>query len=326
MAEEGGGRSERTGARRTRSQAAPGWSPTDALILVNEIAAVEADCSNALASFQKWKIIAENCAAQDVSRNLNQLRRKWNSLRDEHSKIKKWESQSRVGSYWGLESGMREELGLPKLFDEELFKAIDNLLRARGNKSDTDPDSDPEAKGETVDGFGEELGGFLPLAKKKRRLLTSKEWKRLAGEDPSEDCEEENPSKCQAKVKLPKCRAEKNLTKSCVEEHDRVKSSAEENPQKSSMKKNPRKGPLKAEETNFDVEDKKQILALILRENAEKINFIVAENAQYHTKNMNSAAEDHQNKSAEFVRFQGDKIITCLGDIVKTLGQLCDIV
>ena len=162
MAEEGGGRSERTGARRTRSQAAPGWSPTDALILVNEIAAVEADCSNALASFQKWQIIAENCAAQDVSRNLNQLRRKWNSLRDEHSKIKKWESQSRVGSYWGLETGRREELGLPTLFDEELFKAIDNLLRARGNKSDTDPDSDPEAKGEMVDGFGEELGMIVP--------------------------------------------------------------------------------------------------------------------------------------------------------------------
>lgn len=35
---------------------------------------------------------------------------------------------------------------MPENFDNELFRAIDNLVRVRGNKSDTDPDSDPEAE------------------------------------------------------------------------------------------------------------------------------------------------------------------------------------
>ncbi|KAM1611597.1 hypothetical protein ACFX1Z_000368 [Malus domestica] len=60
--------------RSTRSQAAPNWNPTDELILVNEVAAIEGNCLKALSSFQKWKIIAHNCSALGVSRTLNQYR------------------------------------------------------------------------------------------------------------------------------------------------------------------------------------------------------------------------------------------------------------
>lgn len=143
--------------RRTRSQAAPDWSPTEELILVNEIAAVEADCLKALSSYQKWKIIAENCAAQDVSRSLNQYRRKWDSLLQEYNSIKKWESRSRRDSYWSLKPDRREELGLPRSFDDELFAAIGNVIRDRENQSDSEPDGDGEAKDEIVDA-DKELG------------------------------------------------------------------------------------------------------------------------------------------------------------------------
>ncbi|GMQ01620.1 hypothetical protein CsSME_00048190 [Camellia sinensis var. sinensis] len=55
--EDHGGRHSRASAsRRTRSQ----------------IAAVERDCRNTLSSFQKWKIIVENCNSLEVFRTLNQ--------------------------------------------------------------------------------------------------------------------------------------------------------------------------------------------------------------------------------------------------------------
>lgn len=146
-----------SGSRRTRSQAAPDWSAMDALILVNEIAAVEADCLKALSSYQKWMIIAENCTAQDVPRNFNQCRRKWDSLLLDYNRIKQWESKSVGASYWSLESGKRESLGLPSDFDDELFLTIENLVMARENQPDTDPDSDAEAKDELVD-VVDELG------------------------------------------------------------------------------------------------------------------------------------------------------------------------
>lgn len=148
-----------TGSRRTRSQVAPDWSATDTLILVNEIAAVEADCLTALSTYQKWKIIAETCTALGVARNSYQCRRKWDSLLIGYNQIKQWELQSRGASYSSLDSHKKNEFGLPANFDGELFRAVDNLVRARGNQSDTDPDNDPESRFEMPD-IVQELGMF----------------------------------------------------------------------------------------------------------------------------------------------------------------------
>ncbi|XP_076912892.1 uncharacterized protein LOC143571318 [Bidens hawaiensis] len=73
---------------RTRSKVAPDWTVEESLILVNEVSAVESDCGGSLASFQKWKIIVENCNALGVNRNLNQCRCKWDSLLSDYKKIK----------------------------------------------------------------------------------------------------------------------------------------------------------------------------------------------------------------------------------------------
>lgn len=148
-----------TGSRRTRSQVAPDWSATDMLILVNEIAAVEADCLTALSTYQKWKIIAETCTALGVARNSYQCRRKWDSLLLGYNQIKQWESQSTGASYWSLDNHRKNEFRLPENFDDEIFRAIDNLVRARENQSDTDPDNDPELRFEMPD-IVQELGMF----------------------------------------------------------------------------------------------------------------------------------------------------------------------
>lgn len=359
--------------RRTRSQAAPDWSPTAELILVNEIAAVEADCHKALSSYQKWKIIAENCAAQDVSRSLNQYRRKWDSLLQEYNIIKKWESRSRRDSYWSLKPDRREELGLPRSFDDELFAAIGNVIRDRENQSDSEPDSDGEAKAEIVDA-DKELGAETDIhkhakgSKRKRRQFTSQEkraWKNLVEEDPSECLAKEKPSKGGAKRKPPRSHAEKNPMQSFMEQKFVRPEPDEEKPQLRSTKKMPRKGQVKekaaisieekekineenavrttaleeerlqrpqtsnadpVKEETVSSEDEEQMIASILRENAKRISAIVAEDSEYKAENAGSVDQDCQTKSVEFVRNQGDKLIACLGDIVKTLDQLCNLV
>ena len=146
-------------SRRTRSQAAPEWSAVAELVLVNEIAAVESDCATELSSYQKWKIIAENCAAQDVPRTLSQCRRKWDSLLEDYRRVQKFESlrSRKASAYWSLQSERREKLGLPRSFDRALFAAIGDLLRARENRPESEPDEDPEAKddgAETVEDLG----------------------------------------------------------------------------------------------------------------------------------------------------------------------------
>lgn len=145
--EQGGSRV--LGSRCTRSQVAPEWTVKDALILVNVIAAVEGDCSEALSSYQKWQIIAENCKALDVARTFSQCRRKWDLLLEEYKKIKQWDSQSRNDSYWALAIERRKEIGLHYNFDNDLFNAIDNLLTAQGGRSDTEPDTDTESDSDT---------------------------------------------------------------------------------------------------------------------------------------------------------------------------------
>nr|XP_043629535.1 trihelix transcription factor ASR3-like isoform X2 [Erigeron canadensis] len=81
------------GGLRTRSKLAPDWTVEESLILVNEVTAVESDCRDTLESFQKWKIIVENCNALGVNRNQNQCRRKWESLLSDYRKIKQSSSK-----------------------------------------------------------------------------------------------------------------------------------------------------------------------------------------------------------------------------------------
>ncbi|KAJ7958632.1 Trihelix transcription factor ASR3 [Quillaja saponaria] len=57
--------------------------------------------------------------------------------------------------------------GLPENFDEELFKAIDDLVNAREERCDIDHDSDPEVEAEMLDVIAE-LG-----SKGKRRRFGS---------------------------------------------------------------------------------------------------------------------------------------------------------
>lgn len=142
-----------SGSRRTRSQVAPDWTVKDCMILVNEIAAVEADCSNALSSFQKWTMISENCNALDVHRTLNQCRRKWDSLVSDYNQIKQWEQRSGL-SYRSLSDEKRKKLKLPANVDNELLEAIDAVVMIQEDKAGTEPDSDdsdPEEEQEDSD-------------------------------------------------------------------------------------------------------------------------------------------------------------------------------
>lgn len=313
-----------SGSRHTRSQAAPEWTVKGALILANEYAAVEADCSDALSSYQKWKIIAENCTALDVPRTLNQCRRKWDSLATEYGKIKKWELRSRSGSYWFLESERRRKFGLPEDFDYELFKAVDDFMSVRENRSDTEPESDPEAKAEMAD-VVEELGS----KRQRRRFTSQKSW--LEGkplkchikEEPSRRSTEEKPQKRHLEDPVNSL-TEENPQKSCIKgKHQKghveepVENPTEEKPKRSHGKGETWRSHVEEEET-IGTEAKEQMMVMKLQENAELINAIVSENVGLGAANV-SNVEDYR---TDFVRRQGDKLIACLRDIVSTLDQL----
>lgn len=119
------------GSRRTRSQAAPEWTLTESLILLNEIAAVEAECSVNFSSYQQWDIISQNCAALDVDRNLAQCRRKWRSLLAEYEDVR------RRRRAWNL--------------DRELFDAVERVVKGREERGEVDRESDGELGNEERD-------------------------------------------------------------------------------------------------------------------------------------------------------------------------------
>jgi hypothetical protein len=129
------------GNRRTRSQAAPEWTVTESLILVNEIAAVEADCSVEFSSYQQWDIISENCAALDVDRNLAQCRRKWRSLLAEYDDVRKGRRSSNL--------------------DPELFDAIGRVVKGREERGEIDRESDAEIGNEDLDATVEIETGMI---------------------------------------------------------------------------------------------------------------------------------------------------------------------
>lgn len=289
-----------SGSRCTRSQVAPDWTVEDMLILVNEIAAVEADCSNALSTYQRWKIISENCTALDVPRSLNQCRRKWGSLLVEYNQIKQWESLS-SGSYWSLGIESRKQFGLPDYFDYELFKAIDNVVRAQEDKADTDPESDPDAETDTLE-IVAQLGSNGPT----RRL-------NIMEQKPHE------------------IRKEDTKLKWCTE-----KSHPGRKPQKSSAKKKLLKNDMKGKRTisieakeqtvAAFTEAKEQSLAAKLQESAELIHAIVKENLSEKAKRVNSTVKNAEEFKTDVIRRQGNRLIACLGVMIESLNQICDVV
>lgn len=281
--------SRHSGIRRTRSQASPDWPAHHLLILVNEISAIEVDCSNALSSFQKWKIIVENCNALGVPYSSNQCRKKWSLLLHDYNKIKRWESQSVVSdSYWSLGAQKRKEYELPENFEEDLFKAINNVVRLLEDKSGTDRDSDPEAQ----DGMLEMIADLGP--RKQRRKLTP--LKNHAEVKSHKRCTMEKPKKLHMIEKRQKSCSEEKLQRS--EGVKRSRSEAEMK-QKSNME--------------FSIEEEEQIMVARLGENAEQIHNLVKENL---CENADDRAAD-----LNLIRRQADKLIACLGDTLSTLNQ-----
>ncbi|KAL7150627.1 hypothetical protein ABFS83_05G126400 [Erythranthe nasuta] len=292
---------EPRGSRRcTRSRAAPDWTAEESLILVNEIYAVESEWGATLPSFQKWQQIVENCNALEVSRNLNQCKRKWDELLIEYRRVKHDAAAAAADG------------SLPV----ELFDAIDMCVGARGRKSGgaeaaavaaekkvaeeeeqvvmaTDPDSDPEAQGRATE-FFLETGTKKQrprMKRKKRRLETLNPWGySTSAKTIKQEEEEENI----------------NINEKQGNTNDVTNSTPE--PEQSS------------------VETSEQIMATMLWENAMQITAIlegnVADDTDYKLADMTNA----EAVETDFTRLQGDKLIDCFGKISQTLKQLCEIV
>uniref|UniRef100_A0A1J3GUH4 Myb-like domain-containing protein n=1 Tax=Noccaea caerulescens TaxID=107243 RepID=A0A1J3GUH4_NOCCA len=280
-----------SGSRRTRSQVAPDWTVKDCMILVNEIAAVEADCSNALSSFQKWTMISENCNALDVHRTLNQCRRKWDSLVSDYNQIKQWE-QGRGLSYRSLSTEKRKKLNLPGNIDNELLEAINAVVMIQEDKAGTEPDdsdSDPEAEEDSeILHVITELGFAGSKRSRQQTMVVMKE-----NPPHKRKIEEEPPSK----------RVVENIQEQGAKATNQNKTMAEKKPVEKMM-------------TVEEVEAMKAKLG----EKADLIHAIVGR------RNVTKDGETGDGISVDdrlkFVRQQGDELIASLSEIVNTLNRL----
>lgn len=105
--------------RWTRSQEEPEWSVMESLILLNEVADLEADnIIRQLSWYQRWDVVGANCAALDVvGRNYFDCRDKCLKLLSDYNDV---ERRSRL---------------IP-----ELFGAIERILKGRQERGHLDLD------------------------------------------------------------------------------------------------------------------------------------------------------------------------------------------
>ncbi|KAK7377522.1 hypothetical protein VNO80_02948 [Phaseolus coccineus] len=287
--------------RCTRSQAAPDWSVIESLILVNEVAAVEADCSVALSSYQQWNIIAQNCAALDVPRNLSQCRRKWHALLSDYDRFK---GTAAAGGK------------LPPYFDYELFEAVERVVRAREERGMADPESDTEAGNDARDATVE-IGSKRKGQRSKFRHRVQKA--KVCLEQRREDRDEEEPEDDHS---------EDEYLKDFLESRPKMKCTTERPPKHFVMP--PKSLPKVEVHENHLIESPKPItvemIAASREENEEtltlKLHNLAVEIEAIASK---SATENLEDSCTDFTRRQGDQLITSLGDFSNTLKQLCDI-
>ncbi|KAG4931074.1 hypothetical protein JHK82_048157 [Glycine max] len=316
--------------RRTRSQAEPDWSVTESLILVNEVAAVEADCSVALSSYQQWNIIAENCAALDVPRSLPQCRRKWRAL---------------LNDYDGARG---ERRALPPGFEREVFEAVERVVRAREERGLVDPESDDEEDGNdehdaTVeigcpDGLQQLLAWVTGSASRKAVMQGSKRKRQRSKsrhqvqkpkkfhEQRPDDSHEEGPEDDD--------NSEDEYLKDFLESRPKLKGTAERPPKHLVMPPKSlgevelnenyhqieRPKPIGTERITISREENEETLSLKLQELAVEIEAIASESAADYKGGGSQNLED----SYDFTRGQGDKLIVSLGNFFNTLKCLCD--
>ncbi|KOM48409.1 hypothetical protein LR48_Vigan07g211300 [Vigna angularis] len=292
------------GFRCTRSQAAPDWSVIESLILVNEVAAVEADCSVALSSYQQWNIIAQNCMALDVQRNLAQCRRKWHALLSDYDRFK--------GT---VTAGGK----LPPNFDYELFEAVERVIRAREERGMADPESDTEAGNEARDATVE-IGSKRKGQRSKFRHRIQKPKLEQRHEDSHEEEHEDDHS-------------EDEYLKDYLESRPKLKCTTERPPKHSGISPKSlkvelhenhteRPKPITVEKIAISREENQETLTLKLQDLAVEIEAIATKSATDYKGGDSKNVED---SCTDFTRRQGDKLITSLGDFSNTLKQLCDI-
>jgi hypothetical protein len=128
--------------RRTRSGGAPEWTPAETLALVAEVAAVDDGWSRSVSAFQKWAMVAENLAASEAllsgpgsrrrgrgsKRTAGECRRRWEALAAEYGAVRRWEVRTGA-TYWEMGAAARRKAGLPAEFDDEVYGAMDALIR-----------------------------------------------------------------------------------------------------------------------------------------------------------------------------------------------------
>lgn len=194
-----------------------------------------------------------------------------------------------------------------KNIDAEVYKAIDEFVRVRDGRSESDPDVDPVEKDCHK---GDELlvnvfaRSVSPHSKKyKRKIMPKKHFLEGWGARRKSSKNVRKPNKlCRSGVKV-EVECPKESVVECPKESVAVKSEKKESNQ----------------------EEKVERMTMELLNSAEQINAVLEGKFVEEVDCMLADPESAKTTQAVNVRRQGDELITCLENYTHTLDQLCQI-
>ncbi|KAG0463196.1 hypothetical protein HPP92_021672 [Vanilla planifolia] len=276
-------------SRCTRSQAAPEWTVQEVLVLLSVIASIDEYWLKALSSYQRWKMISDNCLAMDVVRSSNQCKRKWEMLLADYKKIRQWESQAKEDSYWLLKEDKKKHCGLPISFQKEVFDAMDAVIPVQ-QQSDSKK-SDPE------------------------HLTTVTELE-MPNVEPDLDSNEEGLST------VPKSPEKNRLIESTLRSEDEELITSNKSPEQVHAN-----GSSEEETTNTKSPDRSRVILSRLHESAAQVCAILqGGDSRSGARSDSSCAEWMTPMGTEFARKQADELIKGLGGLTHILDEFCDLV
>ena len=124
---EGGGEEEHAAGQR--------WTRMETVVLANALKAREEDAHDIAAksavgtASDKWETVSRFCRSHGVSRSSAQCNSRWSKgLYLDYKKVRDWQKNEGVESYWKMKEKERKEHKLPGSLDEDVFNVLVSFL------------------------------------------------------------------------------------------------------------------------------------------------------------------------------------------------------
>lgn len=111
------------------------WTRTETVVLANALKAREEESHDVAAKSavgtanDKWEAVSKFCRSHGVTRSSTQCSSRWSKgLYLDYRKVRDWQKNEGVESYWKMKEKKRREHKLPGALDEEVFNVLVSFL------------------------------------------------------------------------------------------------------------------------------------------------------------------------------------------------------